>query len=458
MPPRRSSRTSQTQQIEDAESGSNDLFRGGEDALMDEGSDSLKVEGVEVDVGLAENEGGTKDNSSTNPTTTDVDMQDAAATQSDNKKLDISEQRVDIPTELEGEIQPQVASTSEEKIGADTSIEKNDISSTLSRDEPVKSSQSGELLASLPVYMSNSLPSSSTLQVFQYPTYPKGRPLPFPQSARERGLQAAMRTRPNAKRVEIELPLDLRPGVYNTDRGEEFGEGAAAAGPIGPGPKGANAPSSAIKGGEKRVKSEFGGYQSFSSPSADLANRKKLERTRLESLLMPHQTKYMLGVIRDKAVHLTPVDSVHQLRPSMHYIDALEALKRQQDKAAEEQNRAEEDDEEEARPNGASAQKARKTQSLNVSIRNDGSSSSGTRQGANGGPGGGGSGGGAGGDSRDYLMQAEREAESERWIPLDWKMDERSDEARKTFDSHLFAVDKTTRLQCKTKPREYLKM
>ncbi|PWN31990.1 uncharacterized protein FA14DRAFT_162298 [Meira miltonrushii] len=447
MPPRRSSRTSQSQQDESAESGSNDLFRGGEDAAMEEGGDSLKATEVEADVGLTGNEEATKDETPPNPVE-DVDMQDAAAPQPESKEPSITKQQVDIPTEMEDETQPQVASTSEEQVGADASIEKNDVTSTLSRDEPVASSQSGELLASLPVYMSNSLPSSSTLQIFQYPTYPRGQPLPFPQSARERGLQAAMRTRPRAKRVEVELPLDLRPPVYNTDRGEEFGEGATAAGPIGPGPKGTNAPSSAMKGSEKRVKSEFGGFQSMSSSSSE--NRKKLERTRLESILMPHQTKYMLGVIRDKAVHLTPVDSVHQLRPSMHYIDALEALKRQQDKAAEEQNRAEDEDEEDARPNGA--QKARKAQSLNVSIRNDGSSSSTARQGAGVG------GGGAGGDSRDYLMQAEREAESERWISLDWKMDERSDEARKTFDSHLFAVDKTTRLQCKTKPREYLRM
>lgn len=449
MPPRRSSRTSQSQQDEGAEIESNDLFRGSEDASMDERGDSFKATEVDADVGLTGNEEVTKDYPTSNPAV-DVDMQDAAAPQPENSEPTISKQQVDIPTEMEDEMEPQVASTSEEQIGADTSMEKNDIPSTLSRDEPITSSQSGELLASLPVYMSNSLPSSSTLQVFQYPTYPKGHPLPFPQSARERGLQAAMRTRPRAKRVEVELPLDLRPPVYNADRGEEFGEGATAAGPIEPGPKGTNGPSSAMKGSEKRVKSEFTGFQSISS--SDSSNRKKLERTRLESLLMPHQTKYMLGVIRDKAVHLTPVDSVHQLRPSMHYIDALEALKRQQDKALEEQNRAEDEDDEDARPNGAgsNAQKARKAQSLNVSFRNDGSSSSANRQGAGG--------GGAGGDSRDYLMQAEREAESEKWISLDWKMDEKSDEARKTFDSHLFAVDKTTRLQCKTKPREYLKM
>lgn len=450
MPPRRSSRTSQAQQSETTENKSNDLFRGGDDALMDEGGDSLKAAEVDVNIGLTGEDAKTNNDTSSSLPAADIEMQDAAAPDPGNEAQNISEQQVDIPSELDEETQPQVASTLEENVGADDSMEKNNVSSTLSRDEPITTSQSGELLASLPVYMSNSLPSSSTLQVFQYPTYPKGHPLPFPKSARERGLQAAMRTRPRAKRVEIELPLDLRPPVYNTDRGEEFGEGAAAAGPIGPGPKGANATSSAMKGGEKRVKSEFGGYQSFSSSSSS-DNRKKLERTRLESILMPHQTNYMLGVIRDKAVHLTPVDSVHQLRPSMHYIDALEALKRQQDKAAEEQNRAEDEDDDDVRPNGASnAQKARKAQSLNVSIRNDGSSSSATRQGA--------SGGNPGGDSRDYLMQAEREAESERWISLDWKMDEKSDEARKTFDSHLFAVDKTTRLQCKTKPREYLKL
>lgn len=457
MPPRRKSlRNSNTQEEQTGSEADKELFRGGEDACMDEGVGQIRATEVENDVGLASNkaEDQTKDGAMSN-STADVEMQEAAAPQPESNQPAINEQEIGIRGEesiMEGEAIPQIASTAEEQLGADASIEKGKIASTTdSRDGPTNSSQSGELLASLPVYLSNSLPSSSSLQVFQYPTYPKGRPLPFPQSARERGLQAAMRTRPRAKRVEIELPLDLRPPVYSTDRGEEFGEGAAAAGPIGPGPKG-----SAMKGGgEKRIKSEFGGYQSLSSSSDP---RKKLERTRLESTMMPHQTKYMLGVIRDRAVHLTPVDSVHQLRPSMHYIDALEALKRQQDKAAEEKNRAEDDEEEERRQIGtANSQKARKAQNLNVSIRSDGNSSSSSaaaaaanRQGAGFGSG--------GGDSRDHLMQAEREAESERWISLDWKMDERSDEARKTFDSHLFAIDRTTRLQCKTKPREYLRL
>lgn len=144
-----------------------------------------------------------------------------------------------------------------------------------------------QLLASLPVYYNTSLPSTSSLQIFQYPTYPRSKPLPLPDSARSRGLHPALRYRPKAKRVEMELPLDLRPTVYDLDKGEEYARGAAAGGTIGSGPK------SATQKVKKEVKREYGTYDAHSN------GKRRLEKTRLESSQVPHQTRYMIGVIRD---------------------------------------------------------------------------------------------------------------------------------------------------------------
>lgn len=136
------------------------------------------------------------------------------------------------------------------------------------------------LLASLPVYYSTSLPSTSSLQIFQYPTYAKGAPLPVPESARSRGHRQAIRYRSRAKRVEVELPLDLRTAVYNLDKGEEMGKAASVGGQIGPAPT------------TVKVKKEYGRDEERAAP-------KRLERTRLDSTLIPPQTQYMIGVIRD---------------------------------------------------------------------------------------------------------------------------------------------------------------
>ncbi|UZJ55950.1 hypothetical protein CBS101457_005270 [Exobasidium rhododendri] len=289
------------------------------------------------------------------------------------------------------------------------------------------------LLASLPVYFSTSLPSTSSLQIFQYPTYSRDRPLPVPESARSRALKEGIRYRPKAKRVEVELPLDLRPDVYDLDLGEELAAGASAGGTIG---------LPTMTKPKKEVKREYGTEDRHSQ---QLSSKKRLEKSRLESTLIPHQTQYMVGVIRDKALHLTPVDSILQLRPSMHYLDALDAIALQEKRRAQAEP-GDETDEGSMTEDGGKTSKIKekkKAQSLSVSVRGDqGGGPLGAR--------------GKGGvtDSRDLLMLADREAEGERWIDLDWK-DETTDESKKTFDAQLFASSKTP-LDCKTRPREFL--
>lgn len=139
------------------------------------------------------------------------------------------------------------------------------------------------LLASLPVYLSASLPQTSRLSLFQYPTYPKDSPLPVPDSARSRGLREAARWRPKADRVEVELPLDVRQNVYNLEKGQEMAKGAEHGGSF----------------GEKKVKKEPGSRRDREREKEKEKAPKRLEKTRLESQLVPNQTRYFVGVIRD---------------------------------------------------------------------------------------------------------------------------------------------------------------
>ncbi|KAJ1018340.1 hypothetical protein NDA18_006495 [Ustilago nuda] len=313
-----------------------------------------------------------------------------------------------------------------------------------------------ELVASLPVYLSKSLLSGSSLHVFQYPIYPRNRPLPVPYSAAARGLKVSSRWRPRANRVEVELPLDVREEVYNTDRGVEFGAGAdllaqkqARADAAHDGASSNEASGSSSRSRIKKEKEE-----------EVHANRgpKKLEKIKLESSQVPNATEYMVGVIRDQALHLTRLESIVQLRPSMNYLDAIdearEAEKRRDRATAAGEIGSDEEDEDEliemeAPGEGSTRSKKKEVkkpavQTLSVALRTD----------PNAKKGGGMSMGGGISEARDQLMAAQREADAERWVDLEWR-DERSQEAQQIFDAQLFAENKTP-LVCKTKPREYL--
>ncbi|KAJ1026863.1 hypothetical protein NDA16_002159 [Ustilago loliicola] len=318
-----------------------------------------------------------------------------------------------------------------------------------------------ELVASLPVYLSKSLLNGSSLHVFQYPIYPRERPLPVPYSAAARGLKVSSRWRPRANRVEVELPLDVREEVYNTDRGVEFGAGAdvlaqkqsradAAHG-------GSSSNEASGSSGRSRVKKEKE-EEAQANRGPKKLDKIKLEKIKLESTQVPNATEYMVGVIRDQALHLTRLESIVQLRPSMNYLDAIdearEAEKRRDRAAAAGEIGSDEEDEDEliemeAPGEGSTRSKKKEVkkpaaQTLSVALRTDPTAKKG---------GGMGMGGGIS-EARDQLMAAQREADAERWVDLEWR-DERSREAQQIFDAQLFAENKTP-LVCKTKPREYL--
>lgn len=317
-----------------------------------------------------------------------------------------------------------------------------------------------ELVASLPVYLSKSLLGDSSLHIFQYPIYPRDKPLPVPYSAAARGLKVSSRWRPRANRVEVELPLDVREEVYNADRGVEFGAGAEvlaqkqARADAAHGGAASNEP--VASSSRSRIKQE----KEHEAP----ANRgpKKLEKIKLESTQVPNATEYMVGVIRDQALHLTRLESIVQLRPSMNYLDALdearEAEKRRDRAALAGELGSDEEDEDEliemeAPGEGSSRKSAKKdvkkptAQTLSVALRTDPNAKKGGGMGM-------GMGGGGSSEARDLLMAAQREADAERWIDLEWR-DQRSHEAQQIFDAQLFAGSKTA-LTCKTKPRDYL--
>lgn len=157
------------------------------------------------------------------------------------------------------------------------------------------------LLASYPIYLSNSLPSTSELQLFQYPTYPRRQPLPVPTSSRQRGLNQAIRWRKNAGWVQVELPLDLRKSVYDEEKGSEMGRGAQHLGKeIGAQRAKADESDEDEKPGKKRRKDKKGKGRAAEEEEEERNRPKRLEKIRLESDLMPNMTKYCVGVMRNR--------------------------------------------------------------------------------------------------------------------------------------------------------------
>ncbi len=142
-----------------------------------------------------------------------------------------------------------------------------------------------DVIASIPVYLARSIPPEARLQVFQFPTYPAGRPLPVPASAEERGLQETARWRKNANWVELDLPLDMRPKVYSQSRGQELAKDLR--------PDGADDQHSS-SGGKGKVKREDGSRE-------QRKGTKRLDKMKLQSDEVPKSTPYMIGVMRDGA-------------------------------------------------------------------------------------------------------------------------------------------------------------
>lgn len=223
-----------------------------------------------------------------------------------------------------------------------------------------------EILAEYPIYLSTEL--SKYLYNFQYPM----RSTPF---TNKNGPNAA-RLKPKSKMVELDIPLDTRSPHYSTERGEDFAMGL----------------------NDKTIKTAYD--RRMEEHEEELLNRgskKNSNNNREEELLdkmtftsteVPGQTRYVVGVIRDEELHLTPLNSTVQLRPGFKYIDKMDekwkaANKRIQDVEKQEEKKKNID------PNTA--------QSVQMSVKNT------ERE---------------GNVKRNLYSMAVRNAEEENWQPI----------------------------------------
>ncbi|KAG2181051.1 hypothetical protein INT43_008633 [Umbelopsis isabellina] len=168
-----------------------------------------------------------------------------------------------------------------------------------------------EIVQEIPVYLSTKL--AQNLYLFQYPL----RQLPFkPETG-----PCAARIKPKSNMLEVDIPLDTRAPTYDKARGDDL---------------------AAAVSGEK-FKTVFD--QDDNDYSGRPQTRALLDKQTLGSTLIPSKTKYLVGVLRDKELHVTPLTNTVQLRPTLSYIDKSDekekaSMKRAQQEEVKEEPKA----------------------------------------------------------------------------------------------------------------------
>ena len=170
--------------------------------------------------------------------------------------------------------------------------------------------ENSKLVAVLPIHYSDVL--TPNLHIHQFPLL--ARPLQVPPSAVSGHKHIQARIKPNAGRLEVHVPADTRPEVWNAEKAHDLGAARA------------------LDDREKNQGLSKGKHKEGEQP--------KLEDIRLRSEQISHKGVYMLGIVCDGThrriliegqcaelypgqLHLHPISETHQLRPTLTYLDVL---------------------------------------------------------------------------------------------------------------------------------------
>lgn len=127
-----------------------------------------------------------------------------------------------------------------------------------------------QLIAVLPIHYSNALDGDIHLHQFPLLT----RPLQVPPSAAASGKRIRARLKPGVRRLEIHVPVDTRPEVWNTERSKELGFARDA---------------------DDREKNQ----QTVAKGKQREGEESRLSEIRMRSEQIPQTSAYVLGVVRD---------------------------------------------------------------------------------------------------------------------------------------------------------------
>ncbi|KXN89892.1 hypothetical protein AN958_04896 [Leucoagaricus sp. SymC.cos] len=167
--------------------------------------------------------------------------------------------------------------------------------------------ESDELVAVLPIHYTNAL--LPNVLMHQFPLL--NRPLQVPPNAHMSGKRIGARIKPEARRMELHVPADTRPEVWNSDRSRDLGAA--------------------------RIEDDIEKRQEHKKLKE--GEEPCLGEIRLQSEQLPQRGAQMLGIIRNGSpliqfassltdggnptgkLNLHPISEAHQFRPTLTYLD-----------------------------------------------------------------------------------------------------------------------------------------
>ncbi|ORY73406.1 DNA-directed RNA polymerase III subunit Rpc5 [Leucosporidium creatinivorum] len=295
----------------------------------------------------------------------------------------------------------------------------------------------------LPVYYTPHYLSSLTL--LQYPDRPPRpdtrHPLlpptlrpdhdPAPDPTRSK---LAAKYKPHTQHLELQIPIERAAERYNEEQAKLFAQGVLeeeGAGDEGTGKKRKKSKQQVHEEAEERARKE------------EEKERRRLDHITYSASSVPDVTNYLVGIVKDDALHLSPITQTYQLRPSLTYLDNLITLERRRKRDQKDQD----DDDDEGDLSDAEIKKE-EAKAVQVSVKQSAEGAAAALK-----PGAGGLSNGRAGASLFAPLRAE---EGEAWIPLTHYHAD-TPQAEVALERMFVSDDgASVRLASTTKPSEYL--
>ncbi|KAH7931144.1 hypothetical protein BV22DRAFT_1137939 [Leucogyrophana mollusca] len=278
-------------------------------------------------------------------------------------------------------------------------------------------SEGDQLVATLPIHYSNTL--SPNIQIHQFPLL--SRPLQTPPSAALSGKRIRARIKPATRRIEIHVPSDTRPEVWNSEKSKDLGTA--------------------------RLEDDREKNQDVGKAKQREGEEPRLAEVRMRSEQISQLGAYMLGIVRDGNLHLQPISETHQFRPTLTYLDFMSRRSKRSrggagsDSDSDDGPPLDPDEPIAAPPQPKKEKKAADAKEVQVSARKAADDKAGNLQ------------GGLSAVRRD-MLHAIRAEEDETWEDIDF-CDAETAEATEAFEAVFSRGEEE--LECKTEITAFLK-
>ncbi|TNY21812.1 Sin-like protein conserved region-domain-containing protein [Rhodotorula diobovata] len=158
---------------------------------------------------------------------------------------------------------------------------------------------------------------------------------PTPSAGR---LQA--KYKPNTQHLELTLPMEKHPDRWNEDEAQKYAAGVVEDRDR---QRERDLENQGKKGKGRRRRKDV------QDDEEEQRYREEKESRRLDKMVfastgVPEVTSYLVGVVKNDALHLNPVNQTFQLRPSLTYLDNLLAIERRNKRQAQQNDDDDESD------------------------------------------------------------------------------------------------------------------